>query len=83
MYDEEIEPLIYIEDLSSNGTYWNDSFLGRENEAALLCDGDRIRISPRLSYTFEAIRPLEPEPVDDIQEAEKRVSLLSQTGTRT
>ena len=79
VYDDQIEPLIYIEDLSSNGTYWNGSFLGRGNEAALICDGDSIRISPRMSYTFEAIRTLEPEQLDDIQQGEKRVSPISQS----
>lgn len=82
VYDDQIEPLIYIEDLSSNGTYWNGSLLGRGNEAALLSNGDRIRISARISYTFQALRTLKSEPVDDIQEAEKRVSLTLQTLTR-
>lgn len=81
VYDDQIEPLIYIEDLSSNGTYWNGSLLGRGNEAALLSDGDRIRISARISYTFRALRTLESEPMDDIQEAEKRVSLILQSLT--
>lgn len=79
VYDDQIEPLIYIEDLSSNGTYWNGSLLGRGNEGALLCNGDTIRISPRISYTYEAIRTFESESVDDIQEAEKRVRRIFQS----
>lgn len=74
--DDNIEPLVYIEDLSSNGTLWNGSFLGRGNEGALLCNGDKIRISPRISYTFESVRTSEPDPLDDIQESEIRVSLI-------
>ena len=77
VFDDNLEPLVYVEDLSSNGTYWNGSFLGKGHGGALLSNDDVLRISPRISYTFETIGKYESESLDDIQEAEKRVSLIT------
>ena len=47
-----IAPLVYAEDLSRNGTYWNGSLIGKGNGGVLLSNGDTLRISPRLYYHF-------------------------------
>lgn len=51
----EIKPLVYAEDLSSNGTYWNDLFIGRGHSAVLLSDGDELRLSPSCTLVFRAV----------------------------
>ena len=45
--------LIYAEDLSRNGTYWNRALMGKGNGGFLLSDGDALRISPRITFEFE------------------------------
>ena len=68
------EPLIYAEDLSSNGSYWNGSLIGKGNGGVLLSDGDEIRISPRIVLVFEAAMKSADETVDNLHELEKKVS---------
>ena len=68
------EPLVYAEDLSSNGSYWNGSLIGKGNGGVLLSDGDEVRISPRVTLIFEAIANRAKEVLDSVQELEKRAS---------
>lgn len=72
----DIPPLVYAEDLSSNGTYWNGSLIGRGNGGVLLSDGDVLRIGPRHSFRYSGADPLPPEPRDEVQEREKKVGCL-------
>ncbi|MCJ1478604.1 hypothetical protein MMC13_007285 [Lambiella insularis] len=54
-YDEsDTQPLVYVEDLSSNGTYWNGSLIGKGYNAVLLSDGDMLQIVPKLTLIFHA-----------------------------
>lgn len=47
-----VETLVFAEDLSQNGTYWNGSAIGKGTGGYLLSDGDVLRLSRRTSLTF-------------------------------
>ncbi|KAK5288095.1 hypothetical protein LTR43_007342 [Exophiala xenobiotica] len=51
----EIETLVYAEDLSQNGTYWNGSLIGKGNGGYLLSDRDALRLSSRTTLVFSAV----------------------------
>ena len=74
-----IKPLIYAEDLSSNGTYWNGSLVGKTNGAVLLSDGDVLRISPRISLLFRTEMDCEMNEPSSFQESEMKVRLSIST----
>lgn len=48
----EVDTLVYAEDLSQNGTYWNGVFVGKGNGGVLLSDGDILRLSRRTYLAF-------------------------------
>jgi hypothetical protein len=73
--DLTIKPLIYVEDLSSNGSYWNGAYMGKGNGSCLLSDGDELRLSPRLSVTFRSNTFDKTEKLTDLQEKESMVSV--------
>ena len=78
MFDDDqsdgIPPLVYAEDLSRNGTYWNGSLIGRGNGGVLLSDGDTLRVSARIHYRFLPAFKQNKEQVFDLtQEAEMKV----------
>lgn len=75
----DIPPLVYAEDLSSNGTYWNGTLIGRVNGGVLLSDGDVLRVSPHRSFSYRGADPILPELRDEIQEREKKVDALTTT----
>ena len=50
----EVDTLVYAEDLSQNGTYWNGSFIGKGNGGFLLSDQDILRLSRRTYIVFSA-----------------------------
>ncbi|MCJ1434078.1 Meiosis-specific serine/threonine-protein kinase mek1 [Xylographa pallens] len=69
MYEDDsqsgIEPLVYAEDLSStNGTYWNKSLIGK-GKAALLSDGDELRLGGDVCLTFRKVADSDTTPIDD------------------
>ena len=75
-----IPPLVYAEDLSRNGTYWNGSLIGKGNGGVLLSDGDTLRISTRIHYRFfQAVKQNEEQPFDLTQECEMKVRGHGQT----
>ncbi|OAP61217.1 hypothetical protein AYL99_03418 [Fonsecaea erecta] len=51
----EIDTLVYAEDLSQNGTFWNGSLMGKGNGGFLLSDSDVLRLSRQTYLTFAAI----------------------------
>ncbi|EXJ62638.1 CAMK protein kinase [Cladophialophora yegresii CBS 114405] len=66
-----VENLVYAEDLSLNGTYWNGSFIGKGNGGFLLSDQDTLRLSRRTYLVFTAMPSSRtPETFDYIQETE-------------
>ena len=75
-FDSDTPPLVYAEDLSRNGSYWNDSLIGRDNGGYLLSDGDVLKISPRLEYVYSALFTPEKALFDHVQEREMAVSMI-------
>lgn len=71
--DSNIAPMVYAEDLSRNGTYWNGVFIGKSNGGILISDGDRLRISPRLSFIYHGTSPPKDEALSDAQATEAQV----------
>ena len=69
----DIKPLVYAEDLSTNGSYWNDSLIGKGNSGVLLSDGDRIRLSPRITITFHALINYDDAGLGELQQNELEV----------
>jgi FHA domain len=70
----DVAPLVYAEDVSRNGTYWNGSVIRRGSGGVLLSDGDTLRISSRVTFQFQRC-PTDEENVsfDLVQEAEMKV----------
>ncbi|KIW71029.1 hypothetical protein PV04_03247 [Phialophora macrospora] len=67
----EVENLVYAEDLSLNGSFWNGSFIGKGNGGFLLSDQDTLKLSRRTYLVFTAMPSNRtPETFDYIQETE-------------
>jgi FHA domain len=78
IFDEDpsdgIAPLVYAEDLSRNGTYWNGTLIGKGNGGVLLSEGDTLRVSPRIYYHFHQLATHHQEQrFDFTQECEMKV----------
>ena len=81
VYDTKFEALVYVEDMSSNGTYWvfsdgkywNELRIGRGHRT-LLSDGDKIRLSPTTSFTFRSSAAVQSDQLSSVQKLEKEVS---------
>jgi protein-serine/threonine kinase len=72
----EVENLVYAEDLSLNGTFWNGSFIGKGNGGFLLSDQDTLKLSGRTYLVFTATPSTRtPDTFDYIQETEMAVWL--------
>ncbi len=72
---EEVDVLVYAEDLSSNGTYWNGSLIGRGNGGFLLSQDDKLKLAPNVFLDFQAHGSLtDLEHFDSTQEVEMVVS---------
>lgn len=68
-----VAPLVYAEDLSRNGTYWNNALMGKGRGGFLLSDDDVLQISSRIKLVFKQDVPEIVELVDDVQERETQV----------
>ena len=68
-----VKPLIYAEDRSSNGSYWNGALIGKGNGAVLLSDGDELRIGPRITLYFQTDLQYEKGDMDEVQQLEVKV----------
>ncbi|OAL22538.1 hypothetical protein AYO22_07096 [Fonsecaea multimorphosa] len=67
----EIATLVYAEDLSQNGTFWNGSLIGKGNGGFLLSDTDVLRLSRRTYLIFAAtVGGTTGEAFDHTQELE-------------
>ena len=74
----EVDALIYAEDLSSHGTYWNGSLIGRGNGGFLLSDGDVLKLAPNVSFQFQSLTADDgSEAFDIVQEHEMQVNRIS------
>lgn len=75
LYDDtgDTEPLIFAEDLSSNGCYLNGVYIGRGRPAVLLSDGDCLKLSDKISLVVKCLPDPEPLSVfssDQLREIE-------------
>ena len=77
IYDDgdgsDIMTLVYAEDLSSNGTFWNGLLIGKEKGGALLSDGDQLRISPDVDVFFHTNQQASVPLWDDVRVREQKV----------
>ena len=74
----EVDALIYAEDLSSHGTYWNGSLIGRGNGGFLLSDGDVLKLAPNVCFQFQSLTAVDgSEAFDIVQEHEMQVNRIS------
>ncbi|QGA16780.1 hypothetical protein EYB26_004450 [Talaromyces marneffei] len=69
----DIPPLVYAQDVSTNGTFWNGQRIDRRNGGAvLLSDGDILRLSSNSFLEFRAeyqfCRPLNQNQQKEIKE---------------
>ncbi|KAK5077322.1 hypothetical protein LTR51_003011 [Lithohypha guttulata] len=74
------ESLVYAEDLSRNGVYWNDSLMGKKNNAFLLSDGDRLRLTSKTTLVYQSTSGPNPH-FDLVQEQEMKTSRSRYTVT--
>ncbi|CAL5871977.1 uncharacterized protein PFLUO_LOCUS6234 [Penicillium psychrofluorescens] len=76
LYDREIlheiPPLVYAQDLSLNGTLWNEYPMGRGKGSFLLSDGDTLRIAQGEYLRFNCARDNRPDPFSCLQRIEMR-----------
>ena len=70
----DVATLVYAEDLSRNGTFWNGSLIGKGNGGFLLSDEDTLRVSARTIFVYRKILPTDSEDLFDlVQEREMKV----------
>jgi pSer/pThr/pTyr-binding forkhead associated (FHA) protein len=70
----DVAPLVYAEDLSRNGTFWNGSLIGKGNGGFLLSDKDTLRVSAKILFVYHTTAPHEEDdPFDLTQEYEMKV----------
>jgi hypothetical protein len=72
----DVAPLVYAEDLSRNGTYWNGSLIGKGNGGFLLSEGDTLRLSSLTLLRFESVATADKECFDLTQENEMEVCIV-------
>lgn len=72
-----VNPLVYAEDRSSNGTYWNGALIGKGNGGMLLSHADELRISPRITLVFQTDLQYETSDMDRVQQLEVKVGITS------
>lgn len=78
----EVDMLVYAEDLSRNGTYWNASLIGRGNGGFLLSPDDVLKLSSAVSLTFKSMTPASSTSAsffDPLQEQEMEVCIVQVT----
>ncbi|RMD43127.1 hypothetical protein DV735_g2056, partial [Chaetothyriales sp. CBS 134920] len=69
----EVDVLVYAEDLSQNGTFWNGSFIGKGNGGFLLSQDDTLKLAKNVFLSFETHRSLDTTNYFDlVQEKEMR-----------
>jgi protein-serine/threonine kinase len=70
---EEIPPLVYAQDLSMNGTLWNDYRMGKGKGSFLLSDGDILRIAVSVHIQFKSADPDKENKFTQLQQLQMRV----------
>ncbi|RHZ74237.1 hypothetical protein CDV55_107134 [Aspergillus turcosus] len=69
----EVAPLVYAQDISLNGTSWNNYPMGKGNGSFLLSDGDILKLSPSVHLLYRRDRHREEDHFDVLQTVEMRV----------
>lgn len=70
---QEVAPLVYAQDLSRNGTFWNGAKIARGNGGVLLSDGDILRLSPGSYIQFRCRSGQTTDPFSALQRQEMKV----------
>ncbi|OKL63638.1 hypothetical protein UA08_00264 [Talaromyces atroroseus] len=71
----EVAPLVYAQDMSTNGAFWNGQRIDRRNGGAvLLSDGDILRLSSNSFLEFRSEYQSE-KPLTSVQKEEAKVVL--------
>jgi hypothetical protein len=70
---DEVAPLVYAQDISLNGTSWNNYPMGKGNGSFLLSDGDILELSPSVHLLYRRDRHREENHFDVLQRVEMRV----------
>ncbi|OJD09948.1 CAMK protein kinase [Emergomyces pasteurianus Ep9510] len=69
----EVGPLVYAQNLSQNGTIWQNTRMNKEDAPVLLSDGDILKLSPTSGLTFQAKTAEQHRvPFSDVQRREMR-----------
>lgn len=72
---QEVPPLVYAQDLSMNGTLWNEYPMGKANGSFLLSDGDVLRVTAGVYIRFRSAGYSEENRMSYLQRIEMRVSI--------
>jgi hypothetical protein len=62
---EEVPPLVYAEDLSRYGTYWNGVLMGKGNGGYLLSRGDTLMLTSKTELEFHCEANPSQYPVEE------------------
>lgn len=75
---DEVETLVYAEDLSRNGTYWHGSLIGRGSGGFLLSGGDVLKLTRNTQLVFTTLPGHQKKAnFDQIQECEMAVGSMA------
>lgn len=70
----EVAPLVYVQDLSMNGTTWNGYEMGKGSGSYLLSHGDILKLTPDTYFRFQHQEDMEENGFDMLQTVEMKVS---------
>lgn len=70
---DEVAPLVYAQDISLNGTSWNNYPMGKGNGSFLLSDGDTLKLSPSVHLLYRRDGHRSEDHFDMLQRVEMRV----------
>jgi hypothetical protein len=78
LYDDtdytEVDTLVYGENVSQYGTYWNNLFVGQKQGSFLLSNDDELKLGSKVRLRLKThSRSLEASQFDPIQERELQV----------
>ena len=68
-------PLVYVQDLSMNGTMWNDFRMGEGCGSFLLSHGDKLKLTPDIYLIFQCEEYKESQGFDILQKVEMKVGI--------
>lgn len=69
----EVTPLVYVQDLSMNGTTWNDYQMHKGSGSFLLSHGDMLKLTPGVYLVFRCEQRVRQPGFDMLQKVEMKV----------